>query len=162
MKHSAGEIMNYVTVDTCRTGEFPFWFHQTWTTSLQLCFAQIILFRKVGIVTIASLLVIVLTVICKAPLAKLQHRFQSKLMVAQDEWLKASSEALVSMKVLKLYAWESHFKNLIEKLRNVEYKCGPQNPNRDGLYMVLAMSAGKLVESDEPMKLMKREGSLFG
>ncbi|XP_058206082.1 ABC transporter C family member 10 [Rhododendron vialii] len=122
MKHSAGEITNYVTVDAYRIGEFPFWFHQTWTTSLQLCFALIILIRAVGIATIASLLVIVLTVLCNAPLAKLQHKFQSKLMVAQDERLKASSEALVNMKVLKLYAWEGHFKNVIENLRKVEYK----------------------------------------
>ncbi|KAK4839516.1 hypothetical protein QYF36_022489 [Acer negundo] len=35
--HSGGEIMNYVTVDAYRIGEFPFWFHQTWTTSLHLC-----------------------------------------------------------------------------------------------------------------------------
>lgn len=28
--------------------------------------------------------------------------------------------------------------------------------------MVLAISDGKIVEYDEPMKLMKREGSLFG
>ncbi|KAL7214174.1 hypothetical protein ACSBR1_026569 [Camellia fascicularis] len=32
------------------------------------------------------------------PLAKLQHKFQSKLMVAQDDRLKATSEALVNMK----------------------------------------------------------------
>ena len=43
-------------------------------------------------------------------------------MVAQDERLRACSEALVNMKVLKLYAWETHFKNVIEKLREVEYK----------------------------------------
>ncbi|PSS32348.1 ABC transporter C family member 10 like [Actinidia chinensis var. chinensis] len=43
-------------------------------------------------------------------------------MMAQDERLKASSEALVNMKVLKLYAWETHFKNVIENLRKVEYK----------------------------------------
>ncbi|XAR52260.1 Xenobiotic-transporting ATPase [Bertholletia excelsa] len=122
LKHSAGEIINYVTVDAYRVGEFPFWFHQTWTTSLQICFALIILFRAVGLATIASLVVIVLTVLCNTPLAKLQHKFQSKLMVAQDERLKASSEALVNMKVLKLYAWESHFKNAIEKLRKEENK----------------------------------------
>ncbi|KAM7463733.1 hypothetical protein LguiA_031854 [Lonicera macranthoides] len=121
-KHSAGEIMNYVTVDAYRIGEFPFWFHQTWTTCLQLCFALVILFRAVGIATIAALVVIVLTVLCNTPLAKLQHRFQSKLMVAQDARLKASSEALINMKVLKLYAWESHFKNVIENLRKVENK----------------------------------------
>ncbi|KAI8007597.1 ABC transporter C family member 10 [Camellia lanceoleosa] len=56
------------------------------------------------------------------PLAKLQHKFQSKLMVAQDDRLKAISEALVNMKVLKLYAWESHFKNVIENLGKVECK----------------------------------------
>ncbi|PIN19056.1 Multidrug resistance-associated protein/mitoxantrone resistance protein, ABC superfamily [Handroanthus impetiginosus] len=120
--HSSGEIMNYVTVDAYRIGEFPFWFHQIWTTSLQLCFAIIILFQAVGLATIASMIVIILTVLCNMPLAKLQHKFQSKLMVAQDERLKAMSEALVNMKVLKLYAWETHFRHVIEKLRKIEDK----------------------------------------
>uniref|UniRef100_A0A803N4W9 ABC transmembrane type-1 domain-containing protein n=1 Tax=Chenopodium quinoa TaxID=63459 RepID=A0A803N4W9_CHEQI len=70
----------------------------------------------------ASLIVIVLTVICNAPIAKLQHMFQSKLMVAQDGRLKACSEALVNMKVLKLYAWETHFKNVVGTLRKEESK----------------------------------------
>ncbi|KAI9161696.1 hypothetical protein LWI28_019845 [Acer negundo] len=120
--HSGGEIMNYVTVDVYRIGEFPFWFHQTWTTSLQLCIALAILFRTVGSATFAALVVIVFTVLCNTPLAKLQHKFQSRLMVAQDVRLKASSEALVNMRVLKLYAWQSHFKNAIEDSRKLEYK----------------------------------------
>jgi ABC-type multidrug transport system fused ATPase/permease subunit len=114
--------MNYVTVDAYRIGEFPFWFHQTWTTSLQLCISLVILYRAMGLATFAALVVIIITVLCNAPLAKLQHKFQSKLMVAQDERLKACNEALVNMKVLKLYAWETHFKNAIENLREVEYK----------------------------------------
>jgi len=120
--HSSGEIMNYVNVDAYRIGEFPFWFHQTWTTVLQLSIALVILFRAIGLATIASLVVIVLTVLLNAPLAKLQHKYLSKLLVAQDERLKASSEALVNIKVLKLYAWEMHFKNSIEILRIVEQK----------------------------------------
>ncbi|XP_019177935.1 PREDICTED: ABC transporter C family member 10 isoform X2 [Ipomoea nil] len=122
LTHSNGEIMNYVTVDAYRIGEFPFWLHQTWTTSLQLCFALAILFQAVGLATFASLVVIILTVLCNAPLAKLQHKFQSKLMDAQDVRLKAMSEALVNMKVLKLYAWETHFKFIIESMRKVEEK----------------------------------------
>ncbi|KAK7380437.1 hypothetical protein VNO78_32948 [Psophocarpus tetragonolobus] len=122
LTHSGGEIMNYVTVDAYRIGEFPYWFHQSWTTSLQICIALVILFNAIGLATIASLVVIVLTVLCNTPLAKLQHQFQSDLMVTQDERLKASSEALTNMKVLKLYAWETHFKNAIERLRNLELK----------------------------------------
>ncbi|XP_004296300.1 PREDICTED: ABC transporter C family member 10-like [Fragaria vesca subsp. vesca] len=122
LTHSGGEIMNYVTVDAYRIGEFPFWFHQTWTTSVQLCFSLVILFRAVGLATFAALVMILFSIILNAPLAKLQHRFQSKLMKAQDERLKASSEALVNMKVLKLYAWETHFRKAIEKLRKEEHK----------------------------------------
>ncbi|XP_010671548.2 ABC transporter C family member 10 [Beta vulgaris subsp. vulgaris] len=122
MNHSGGEIMNYVTVDAYRIGEFPFWFHQTWTTSLQLCIALCILVHAVGLATIAALTVIVLTVIGNTPIAKLQHKYQSKLMIAQDARLKACSEALMNMKVLKLYAWETHFKDVIEGLRKVEIK----------------------------------------
>ncbi|KAH6759642.1 multidrug resistance-associated protein 14 [Perilla frutescens var. frutescens] len=123
LMHSSGEIMSYVTVDAYRIGEFPFWFHQIWTTSVQLCLAIIILFESVGLATVASIVVIVLTVFCNMPLAKLQHKFQSKLMVAQDERLKAMSEALVNMKVLKLYAWETHFRHVVENLRKIEDKC---------------------------------------
>ncbi|KAK9143916.1 hypothetical protein Syun_013316 [Stephania yunnanensis] len=95
LMNSAGEIMNYVTVDAYRIGEFPYWFHQIWTTSVQLCIALVILFHAVGLATFAAMFVIALTVLCNAPVAKLQHRFQSKLMVAQDErkveykWLSA-------------------------------------------------------------------------
>ncbi|XP_042505969.1 ABC transporter C family member 10-like [Macadamia integrifolia] len=121
MMHSAGNITNYVTVDAYRVGEFAYWFHQTWATSFQLCIALVILFHAVGLATFAALAVIVLTVLCNSPLAKLLNKFQTKLMVAQDERLKACSEALVNMKVLKLYAWETHFKDVIERLRSEEY-----------------------------------------
>ncbi|KAL9237372.1 hypothetical protein vseg_011928 [Gypsophila vaccaria] len=122
MTHSGGQIMNYVIVDAYRIGEFPYWFHQIWTTTLQICIAISILINVVGLATIVSLVVLILTVVCNIPFTKLRHKFQSKLMVAQDERLKACSEALVNMKVLKFYAWETHFKSMIERSRNVEYK----------------------------------------
>ncbi|XP_020587658.1 ABC transporter C family member 10-like [Phalaenopsis equestris] len=120
--HSSGEITNYLTVDAYRIGEFPFWFHQTWSTSFQLCIALLILYNAVGLATVAAMVVIILTVLCNAPLAKLQHKFQTRLMSAQDERLKALSEALVNMKVLKLYAWETHFRKVVEGLRGEECK----------------------------------------
>ncbi|KAM3195253.1 hypothetical protein ACQJBY_071384 [Aegilops geniculata] len=122
MQHSSGQIMNYVTVDAYRVGEFPYWFHQTWTTTIQLCIALAILYNAVGAAAVSSFAVIIITVVGNAPLAKLQNKFQSKLMEAQDVRLKAMSESLVHMKILKLYAWEAHFKKVIEGLREVEYK----------------------------------------
>uniref|UniRef100_A0A0D3HVQ7 Uncharacterized protein n=1 Tax=Oryza barthii TaxID=65489 RepID=A0A0D3HVQ7_9ORYZ len=121
-EHSSGEIMNYLMVDTYRIGEFPFWFHRTWTTGLQLCIALMVLYNAVGPATVASVFVIVLTVMLNAPLAKQQQNIQSKLMEAQDMRLKTMSESLTNMKILKLYAWENHFKGVIEQLRELELK----------------------------------------
>ncbi|RLN29678.1 ABC transporter C family member 10-like [Panicum miliaceum] len=147
MKHSSGEIMNYVTVDAYRIGEFPYWFHQSWTTSVQLCIALAILYNAVGLAMIASLLVIIITVLCNAPLAKLQHKFQSKLMEAQDVRLKTMSESLIHMKILKLYAWEIHFKKVIEGLREVEYRWLSAFQLRRGYNSLLFWSSPVLVSA---------------
>ncbi|XP_073119316.1 ABC transporter C family member 10-like [Henckelia pumila] len=147
LNHSTGQIMNYVTVDSYRIGEFPFWLHQIWTTSLQLCLAILILFQAVGIATIASMAVIILTVLCNSPIGKLQHKFQSKLTKAQDERLKKMSEAVLNMKVLKLFAWETHFREVIEKLRAIEEKCLWAVQLCQANYIVIFWSSSFLVSS---------------
>ena len=43
-------------------------------------------------------------------------------MIAQDERLRSTSEILNSMKIIKLQSWEIKFKNLIESLRENEFK----------------------------------------
>ncbi|KAK7821992.1 abc transporter c family member 8, partial [Quercus suber] len=43
-RHSTGEIVNYIAVDAYRMGEFPWWFHSSWSFVLQLFLAIGILF----------------------------------------------------------------------------------------------------------------------
>ncbi|XP_057483470.1 ABC transporter C family member 10-like isoform X2 [Actinidia eriantha] len=145
--HSPGEIMNYVTVDAYKIGEFPYWFHQIWTTGLQICLALIIIYYSVGLGTIAALLAIILTVLGNYPVAKLQHNYLTKLMAAQDGRLRAISEALTSMKVLKMYAWETHFKNDIERLRKEETNVLAFVQSQKGYYLVLFWSSPIIVSA---------------
>ncbi|KAL3738263.1 hypothetical protein ACJRO7_019744 [Eucalyptus globulus] len=60
MTHSPGQIVNYVTSDAYRIGEFPYWFHQIWSTSLQLCLALAIVYYAVGLATLAALTLLIL------------------------------------------------------------------------------------------------------
>ncbi|TXG50615.1 hypothetical protein EZV62_023139 [Acer yangbiense] len=71
----------------------------------------------------------------------LQHKYQTKLMIAQDRRLKAITEALANMKVLKLYAWETHFKNVIKTLRKKEFKWIFRVLSQKGYYLVLFYSS---------------------
>ncbi|PRQ17504.1 putative xenobiotic-transporting ATPase [Rosa chinensis] len=141
MTHSPGEIVNYVSVDAYRIGEFPFWFHQIWSTSLQLLLSLLIFYYCVGIATLSAITVIIVTLLGSSPLAKLQHEYQTKLMVAQNKRLKAITEALSNMKILKLYSWETNFKKVIEGLRTEELKWIAKVLSQKGYYNVLFWSS---------------------
>jgi ATP-binding cassette subfamily C (CFTR/MRP) protein 2 len=145
--HSPGMIMNYVTVDANRIGEFPCWFHQIWSTCLQLCLALVIVYNSVGLATVAALLAIILTVLASSPLAKLQYKYQTKLMGSRDKRLKAIAEALANMKVLKLYAWEKHFDNVIQVLRKEESKWILSISSQKGYQLILFWSSSILVSA---------------
>ncbi|XP_059662248.1 ABC transporter C family member 10-like [Cornus florida] len=145
--HSPGQIMNYVTLDAYKIGEFPYWFHQIWATSLQICLALLIIYNAVGLATVAALTVIILTVLGNSPVAKIQHKYMTKLMVAQDKRLKSISEALANMKVLKLYAWETHFKNVTESLRKEESKWLSAALTQKGYNLVLFWSSNIIVSA---------------
>ncbi|XP_057521639.1 ABC transporter C family member 10-like isoform X1 [Amaranthus tricolor] len=140
MSHSPGEIVNYVTVDAYRIGEFPFWFHQMWTVFLQTCIALAIIYFCIGIATISALLIVFVAVLGNAPLGRLQHKYQTELMLAQDKRLRAITESLMTMKVLKVYAWETHFKKGIENLRDIEFRWLVAVLLQKGYYMILFWS----------------------
>lgn len=109
--------MNYVSVDAYRLGEFPWYLHQVWTTPLQIIIASAILFYTLGWATVAGLVVIAITMVLNTPLARLLQGYQVKLMEAQDERLRASSEILNSIKIIKLQVCISKFD--LKKLQDV-------------------------------------------
>lgn len=145
--HSPGQILNYVTVDADKVGEFPFWFHQIWSTSLQLLLVVCIVYYSVGLATVVTLISVILTALVNFPLAKLQNKYQTNFMVAKDTRLKAMTEALTNMKILKLYAWEKHFLNAINELRKGEMVCLSALMSQRGYYLLLFWSSPTIVSA---------------
>lgn len=121
-RHSTGEVVNYIAVDAYRLGDFLWWFHMAWSLPLQLLFAVLILFGTVGLGAIPGLVPLIVCGILNAPIAKILQFYQTEFMVAQDARLRATSEALTNMKIIKLQSWEEKFRAAIESLRNVEFK----------------------------------------
>ncbi|KAI3900074.1 hypothetical protein MKW98_000974 [Papaver atlanticum] len=121
-KHSTGEIVNYIAVDAYRMGEFLFWFHTSWTYAVQLFLAIGVLFGIVGFGALPGLLPLFMCAVLNVPFAKMLQTCQTQFMVAQDERLRATSEVLNNMKIIKLQSWEDNFKYLIESLRDREFK----------------------------------------
>ncbi|KAK9104208.1 hypothetical protein Scep_021052 [Stephania cephalantha] len=121
---SNGNIVNFINVDVERIGDF-FWFiHGVWLLPVQVFLALIILYKNLGAIpSIAALLSTILVMVSNTPLAKLQERMHSKIMKAKDSRIKATSETLKSMRILKLHSWETIYKENILNLREVESNC---------------------------------------
>eukprot|EP01018_Ginkgo_biloba_P037841 Gb_11262 [translate_table: standard] len=120
--HCSGEIINYASIDVHRVGDFAWFWHEIWLLPIQILLAFFILFKSLGLASLAGLAVTVALIFATKPLASLQKTFQGKIMEAKDERMKATSEALRNMRILKLHAWETKYMQKLLDLRTGE--CG--------------------------------------
>ncbi|KAL3501061.1 hypothetical protein ACH5RR_035510 [Cinchona calisaya] len=118
---STSKIINFINVDVERIGDFCWYIHGIWLLPVQVLLALIILYRNLGAApSFAALFTTIVVMMSNTPLANMQERLHSKIMEAKDSRIKATSEALKSMRVLKLHSWESTFCRRLLKLRETE------------------------------------------
>ncbi|CAN8295697.1 unnamed protein product [Cochlearia groenlandica] len=119
--HTSGEIVNYMAVDVQRIGDFSWYLHDIWMLPMQIILALAILYKSVGIASVATLVATIFSILVTIPLAKVQEEYQDKLMAAKDERMRKTSECLRNMRVLKLQAWEDRYRVRLEEMREEEY-----------------------------------------
>ena len=115
--HTSAEIINYMAVDVERIANFTWSINHFWILPLQIVLALVVLHRVVGIAWVAALIAACLLLLINTPLTKLQEKFQSKVMEVKDERMRATSESLHNMRILKLQAWDDKYLAKIEAIR---------------------------------------------
>ncbi|XP_021736749.1 ABC transporter C family member 3-like [Chenopodium quinoa] len=118
--HTSGEMINFMSVDAERIGNFSWYMHDPWMVILQVALALLILYKSLGLASLAALAATVFIMLANYPLSTLLEKYQEKLMEAKDKRMKATSEILKNMRILKLQAWEMKFLSKIVDLRNNE------------------------------------------
>ncbi|XP_050216935.1 ABC transporter C family member 3-like [Mercurialis annua] len=117
---TSGEIINIMTVDAERIGDFSWYMHDPWLVIIQVGLALFILYKNLGLAAVATLLSTIVVMLLNYPLGRLMENFQQKLMESKDKRMKATSEVLRNMRILKLQAWEMKFLSKIVELRKTE------------------------------------------
>jgi ATP-binding cassette subfamily C (CFTR/MRP) protein 2 len=118
--NTSGEIINFMSVDAERIGDFAWYMHDPWMVLLQVAIALLILYKNLGLASIATLIATIVVMLANVPLGKLQEKFQEKIMESKDKRMKATSEILRNMRILKLQGWEMKFLSKINELRKTE------------------------------------------
>jgi ATP-binding cassette subfamily C (CFTR/MRP) protein 2 len=118
--HTSGEIINFMSVDAERIGDFAWYLHDPWMVLVQVAIALLILYKNLGLASIATLIATIIVMLANVPLGKLQEKFQDKIMESKDKRMKTTSEVLRNMRILKLQGWEMKFLSKIKELRKTE------------------------------------------
>uniref|UniRef100_A0A803QSI2 ABC-type xenobiotic transporter n=1 Tax=Cannabis sativa TaxID=3483 RepID=A0A803QSI2_CANSA len=118
---SNGEIINYMSVDIQRITDFIWYVNMIWMLPIQISLAIYVLHANLDFGSLAALLATLMVMACNIPLTRVQKKYQSKIMDAKDDRMKATSEVLRNMKLLKLQAWDTQFLEMLEALRRLEY-----------------------------------------
>lgn len=118
--HTSGEIINYMSVDVQRITDFIWYLNIIWMLPVQISLAIYILHTNLGLGSLAALAATLMVMSCNIPITRTQKRYQSMIMSAKDDRMKATSEVLRNMKTLKLQAWDTQFLHKLESLRKIE------------------------------------------
>ncbi|KAL6615056.1 hypothetical protein ACP70R_037326 [Stipagrostis hirtigluma subsp. patula] len=117
---SSGELINVVSLDAQRVGDFNWSMHELWLFPVQIVLAMVILYCTLGLAAFAALAATVLAMLANIPLGKFEQNYQEKTMNAKDARMRAMSEILQNMRIVKLQGWELIFLSKIKELRKVE------------------------------------------
>ncbi|XP_057315929.1 ATP-binding cassette sub-family C member 10-like isoform X2 [Hydractinia symbiolongicarpus] len=119
---STGQIVNFMSTDTDRITNFYNSFHEFWSLPFQVAGCLYLLYQQVGLAFLSGLGFTILLIPINRWLAIKIGDLSKKMMTQKDNRVKIISEILFGIRVIKLYAWENHFKEKVEEARKWELK----------------------------------------
>ncbi|CAL9178065.1 unnamed protein product [Musa hybrid cultivar] len=117
---SSGEIINYMTIDASRVSSFSYHMLHLSSVPVHVILALLILYPQMGLASLIGLAATFIVTLINVPIAKLEQNYIGKIMESKDRRMKATTEILRNMRILKLQAWEMKFLSKIMELRKNE------------------------------------------
>ncbi|KAJ1270321.1 hypothetical protein BS78_06G045100 [Paspalum vaginatum] len=118
--HGAGAIVNYMQVDAGIVSYAMHGLHGLWLMPLQIVVALFLLYAYLGPAVLMTLAVITAVTVITAFANKLNLAYQLKFLGVRDSRVKAITEMLSHMRVIKLQAWEDTFGGKVREIRREE------------------------------------------
>lgn len=120
---NVGTIINLMAVDSFKVSEISAYLHFLWgSTPVQLVLCVVLLYRILGLSALASIIMMVLVMPLNLFLAKQFTKVQKKVMAATDVRIHSTNEVLQNVRIIKYFAWERRFSQIIGEKRAKELR----------------------------------------
>eukprot|EP00915_Cephaloidophora_sp_WS-2016_P005337 GHVH01007054.1.p1 GENE.GHVH01007054.1~~GHVH01007054.1.p1 ORF type:complete len:749 (+),score=122.75 GHVH01007054.1:168-2414(+) len=115
-----GQVLNMITVDSTRLYAFCTYCHTLWSAPFQIIVGTGLLIFQLGWWALMFVPVVLVMMPLTLFITRQQHRLTASNMIAKDKRLSKESEAVNSMKVIKMYGWEEAVMGFINDTRTEE------------------------------------------
>ena len=120
---NVGTIINLMSVDSFKVAEITAYLHYlTASAPVQLGVCVYLLYKILGWSSVPGLIVTVILIPINIVFARGFGKFQKKIMQATDKRIHITNEVLQNIRIIKFFAWEPRFNNIVNEKRDVELK----------------------------------------
>ncbi|OAA58984.1 ABC bile acid transporter [Niveomyces insectorum RCEF 264] len=118
---NVGTIINLMSVDSFKVSEVTAYLHFLVAAApMQLAVSVFLLYRVMGVSAIPGFIVMALLLPINIAFAKAFNLTQKRIMAATDKRIHATNEVLQNIRIVKYFAWELRFGDIVGEKRRVE------------------------------------------
>ena len=117
---TVGEMVNIMQINTERFVELCTHLNMLWSAPLQIILCIVMLWSYLGVASMAGLATMITIIPINVYLSNKQKIYLTQKLKYQDSRIRLTNEILSGIKVLKFYAWEQSYQDIINKLREKE------------------------------------------
>ncbi|KAB8233152.1 putative ABC bile acid transporter [Aspergillus alliaceus] len=120
---NTGNIINLMAIDSFKVSEVGAYLHFLWASvPVQIIIAVSLLYRLLGFSSFAGIVIMVFMLPVNLFIAKQFSKIQNQILASTDARIHATNEILQNIRIIKYFAWEQRFEDIVNEKRQTELK----------------------------------------
>ncbi|XP_009190354.1 multidrug resistance-associated protein 4 isoform X5 [Papio anubis] len=144
-KTTTGQIVNLLSNDVNKFDQVTVFLHFLWAGPLQAIAVTALLWMEIGISCLAGMAVLIILLPLQSCFGKLFSSLRSKTATFTDARIRTMNEVITGIRIIKMYAWEKSFSDLVTNLRKKEISKILRSSYLRGMNLASFFSASKII-----------------
>ncbi|XP_033369989.1 multidrug resistance-associated protein 4 isoform X5 [Parus major] len=141
---TTGQIVNLLSNDVNKFDQVTIFLHFLWAGPLQAVAVTVLLWTQIGPSCLAGMAVLIILLPVQTCIGRLFSSLRSKTAALTDVRIRTMNEVISGMKIIKMYAWEKSFAELVNGLRRKEIAMVMKSSYLRGLNLASFFVASKI------------------
>ncbi|XP_015272616.1 PREDICTED: multidrug resistance-associated protein 4 [Gekko japonicus] len=143
-KTTTGQIVNLLSNDVNKFDQVTIFLHFLWAAPLQAVAVTVLLWLEIGPSCLAGMAVLIILLPLQTCFGRLFSSLRSRTASFTDVRIRTMNEVITGMRIIKMYAWEKSFADLVNTLRRREISMVLKSSYLRGLNLASFFVASKI------------------